>query len=220
MSTASTRLKAERPSPSGPRRPSKREMNQDFFTSRVSPSPHQSFFTLSAAIFVCNRVLYGRKRERKTLISLETTRPGFSTAQRSFAFPFRDLSTLPPSTSVLVSGTTAKQRLIDIPTTRPSPCLVDSECVMAAAVPAELKAISPYLARATELEKAEPVISYWCECSIRSALARSGVSVDLVGSPCLRLVADGCPTQARTMRSSRQCRSGPRIPRVRSICSD
>ncbi|GAA5986659.1 hypothetical protein JCM10908_003847 [Rhodotorula pacifica] len=33
---------------------------------------------------------------------------------------------------------------------------------MAAAVPAELKAISPYLARATELEKAEPVISYWC----------------------------------------------------------
>lgn len=33
---------------------------------------------------------------------------------------------------------------------------------MAAAVPAELKAISPYLARATELENAEPVISYWC----------------------------------------------------------
>ncbi|KWU47485.1 DUF605-domain-containing protein, partial [Rhodotorula sp. JG-1b] len=33
---------------------------------------------------------------------------------------------------------------------------------MAAVVPAELKAISPYLARATELEKAEPVISYWC----------------------------------------------------------
>ncbi|GAA5865482.1 hypothetical protein JCM3774_005654 [Rhodotorula dairenensis] len=33
---------------------------------------------------------------------------------------------------------------------------------MATAVPAELKAISPYLTRATELEKAEPVISYWC----------------------------------------------------------
>jgi hypothetical protein len=34
---------------------------------------------------------------------------------------------------------------------------------MATTLPAELKPISPYLARATELAKAEPVISYWCE---------------------------------------------------------
>ena len=46
---------------------------------------------------------------------------------------------------------------------------------MAAVVPAELKAISPYLARATELEKAEPVISYWCAYPVLSALAHSGV---------------------------------------------
>lgn len=34
---------------------------------------------------------------------------------------------------------------------------------MTTPLPAELKPISPYLARATELAKAEPVISYWCE---------------------------------------------------------
>lgn len=43
-----------------------------------------------------------------------------------------------------------------------------------AAPPAELKAIAPYLARASELEKAEPVISYWCTpIPLRATLNRT-----------------------------------------------
>ena len=41
-----------------------------------------------------------------------------------------------------------------------------NQSTMSAPVPPELKPISPYLARATELAKAEPVISYWCEHSL------------------------------------------------------
>lgn len=37
---------------------------------------------------------------------------------------------------------------------------------MASAVPADLKPIAPYLARANELAKADPPIAYWCRLPI------------------------------------------------------
>ena len=39
-------------------------------------------------------------------------------------------------------------------------------------IPLELKAITPYLQRADELQKNDPVVSYWCTCPRVRALPR------------------------------------------------
>lgn len=47
-------------------------------------------------------------------------------------------------------------------------------------VPTELKPVSPYLARAHELAKAEPVISYWCASPLSRCKRCGGSQADQV----------------------------------------
>lgn len=54
-------------------------------------------------------------------------------------------------------------------------------------VPADLKPIGAYLARAKELATAEPVISYWGECTLvaqQKAVESCSVAPTVLSSPC------------------------------------
>lgn len=85
-------------------------------------------------------------------------------------------------------------------------------------VPSDLKAVSPYLARARELTKAEPVIAYWCASSPSPHRPGSPWRAPLTRPPPPPPLPHSA-SQARSTRSSRPCHCGRAHPRARRSSS-